>query len=522
MIKLAAFFLSLGPSLASMEFVAPPEPRALPSEDLSKVYPATRSWVQQGLFPVCGPEDVWELKSFEVAAGRDLRIRCKQSTVAFGRDGTDVLWAVVLPDEPPRIEGTLASERESARSILLRFGPSEIGRVFPQRTVAGRGNTWRRAEAMRVARRKMVWKWCTPAGNPTIVPRAVTIVDVDTVEGPRRFWAIDRDAGSVERVDDFTDQATPPARPITRRDAEAAFDEGWEAFDRDYAGFVELPELDWERTAKEYKALLRNVDTTYGLAALLSDMLAQLQDLHVWVKDGDDYLPQYTRERPLNANWNATKAALADVHEEGRNLLWGRTTDGIGYLGVHGLNDQQLSDHVDGALEQLKDTRGLIVDLRFNGGGDELLARSIAGRFVDEPHVYSKNRYRSGPKHDQLGPVLDRVVEPRGPWRYEKPVVCLFGRKTLSSAESLALMFAQCPQVTTLGSPTGGSSANPRRLELDCGITVNLPRWLDLTPGGTPIERRGVPPQVEFEFDASEFTDKRDPVLEAALSQLRG
>jgi carboxyl-terminal processing protease len=162
----------------------------------------------------------------------------------------------------------------------------------------------------------------------------------------------------------------------------------------------------------------------------------------------------------------------------------------------------------------------MIVDLRFNGGGDELLARSFAGRFADEPVVYSKNRYRVGPKHDQLGPVLDRVLEPRGPWRYEAPVVCLFGQLTLSSAESLAAMFGECPNVTTMGAPTGGSSANPRRIELECGIKVNLPRWLDLLPDGTPIERHGVLPDVPLEHTPTAFTDSTDPVFEAAVARL--
>ncbi|MEM9378314.1 MAG: S41 family peptidase [Planctomycetota bacterium] len=492
-----------------------------PGEDLSDVYPATREWSKQGLFPVCTAEDVWRLKSFEVSKGKDLEISCKKATVAFGRDGTDVLWAVVFPDEPAEIEGRLAPEDETAKSILLRFGPSEIARVFPAKTVDGRGDAWRRFEGHRVASRKMVWDWCTPAGNPTIVPKDVTIVDVDTVEGPRRFFAIRRNSGSVEVVDDFVNQATPAAEPIARRKAEKAFDEVWKAFDREYAGFVELPDVDWKKTGKESKKLLKRVETTYDLAAVLSDMLANLQDLHVWVKAGNDHLPGNTRERPLNGNWNATQKALAMQENGGQNLVWGKTKDGFGYLGVHGLSDEGLKERVDVALEALKDTPGMIVDLRFNGGGSELLARDVASRFLDEPRVYGWNRYRKGSRHDALGPVLERSFEPRGPWRYDRPVVCLWGRKTLSSAESMAKMFDVCPQVTTMGSPSGGSSANPRRIELSCGITVNLPRWLDLLEDGTALERRGVTPEVLVEHEASEFTDRKDPVMDAAIEYLK-
>jgi C-terminal processing protease CtpA/Prc len=83
-------------------------------------------------------------------------------------------------------------------------------------------------------------------------------------------------------------------------------------------------------------------------------------------------------------------------------------------------------------------------------------------------------------------------------------------------------MFGELPGVTLLGAPTGGSSANPRRIELECGIVVNLPRWLDLLPDGTPLERHGVPPDVSVDAAPADFTETRDPVLEAALARLRG
>ena len=254
---------------------------------------------------------------------------------------------------------------------------------------------------------------------------------------------------------------------------------------------------------------------------MIADLLAHLEDLHVWVKAGDDWLPGYARDRPLNANWNASHSLANATQKGGDNLMWGRTDDGIGYLNVTGLNDAELPQHFDSALEQLSDTWGLVIDLRFNGGGGENLARDIAARFVDEERIYSLNQYRDGPAHDDLGQRLERRFAPRGPWRYEAPVVALIGQRTLSSAESMALMLAQCPQVTTLGDRTGGSSANPRRLELACGIVVNVPRWLDMDPEGNPIEHVGIAPDVALETDPDAFSDTEDPVLSAAFTRLR-
>jgi C-terminal processing protease CtpA/Prc len=185
------------------------------------------------------------------------------------------------------------------------------------------------------------------------------------------------------------------------------------------------------------------------------------------------------------------------------------------------LGDKELPSAFDTALDGLADCWALVVDLRFNGGGDEQLAQQVAARFVDKERTYSLNQYRNGAKHDALGPKLERKIAPRGAWRFESPVVCLQGQVTFSSAESMALMFAQCPQATTMGDRTGGSSGNPRQMELEGGIVVNLPRWNDMDPDGNPIEVVGSAPKVKIDAKPAEFTATKDPVLEAALESLR-
>ena len=91
----------------------------------------------------------------------------------------------------------------------------------------------------------------------------------------------------------------------------------------------------------------------------------------------------------------------------------------------------------------------------------------------------------------------------------------------MSSAESFALALAQCPQVTTMGDRTAGSSGNPRRVEAGAGIVVNLPRWIDMDPQGKPIDVVGIPPRVKITAQPADFQGENDPVLAAALKNLR-
>jgi hypothetical protein len=437
--------------------------------------------------------------------------------VVFGVHAGNVVWAALLPDEPGRIASNVAGDGEHVTSVWLRFHPSHVGELFPSATVRGPGEPRSVLWALRLASHKMNGGWYAD-GFPVIPARDSIVLDCETLEARRRYFTAED--GGVDCVREFASRTLPPTAPIEPALALAAFDGAWAAFDEEYAKFGLRPEVDWKELRARYRPWAEQARTTYEAGATIGVLLAHLRDLHVWVKAGDEFMPGYDRPRAHNGNWKAAEELVGPLQDTGHDLVWARSEDRIGYLNVHQLGDPELVRAFDEALDQLADTWGLVVDLRFNGGGDELLARSLAGRFLEERAVYARNRYRSGAKHDQLGPELAREVEPRGPWRYRGPIVALWGQRTMSSAESFAMMLATCPQVVSMGDRTAGSSANPRRLELAGGIAVNLPRWNDLDPQGEPIEDVGFAPGRVIPATRAQLR-KGDPVLEAALAHLR-
>ena len=185
------------------------------------------------------------------------------------------------------------------------------------------------------------------------------------------------------------------------------------------------------------------------------------------------------------------------------------------------LDNDRIPSQCDQVLNRMRDTRGLIVDVRLNGGGSEDLARDVAGRFLKSSFVYAYSQFRNGPKHSDLTPKFERVVEPRGPWRYDRPVVLLIGQKCMSSNESFVAMMSGDPDAVIMGDHTCGSSGNPEIIKLPLNMTVSVPRWIDYLPDGTPIDERGFQPKVKFEPAPGAFEDKRDDLLTAALERLR-
>ena len=466
--------------------------------------------------------DVYALDSFRFARGEDLLVETGPAALVIGHHEKSALWAVVVPDKPGKLRSPLSGKSDDVVHIWLRFHPARIAELFPSEMVktskTPEDALW---QGKRIAAWKMSGSW--QAGDRPVVPSKGTfVVDLDTGKRERYFFMVDDEKGEVKYVDAFARRALPKDKPIDSTDAALAFDEVWDSFDREYAMFAIKPNVNWTALKGEYRSRAAAAKTRYQLAAVIGEMLAHLEDLHTWVRAGEEWVPVYDRKRPQNASWRALEHVFPKLDGNVRSVLWGRTNDNIGYVAVNALRDGGVARSFDQALESLADTWGMVIDLRFNGGGDELLARKMAGRFLDKSVVYAKNQYRNGPKHSDLGDVLERACEPCGPWRYESPVVVLCGQRTMSSAEAFVLMFAQAPQVTTMGDRTAGASANPRTLEVADGIVVNMPRWVAMDADGKPFETVGIAPDVRVEAKPEEFTPTSDPVLEAALKRLRG
>jgi C-terminal processing protease CtpA/Prc len=249
-------------------------------------------------------------------------------------------------------------------------------------------------------------------------------------------------------------------------------------------------------------------------------MLKHLRDLHVWLSVAGANVPVFNRPRSSNSNPSAHKTILGDLRQDGP-VQWAVTSDKIGFIAIYGWNNSDTPAKCNAALEQMRDTRGLIVDVRLNGGGSEPLAALFAGRFLSKDFVYGFSQYRNGASHTNLTEKYPRTAPSKGPWRYNRPVVLLIGQKCMSSNESFIGMMTGAPEVTTMGDRTCGSSGNPKLFKLPLDITVSVPQWIDYMPDGTPLDERGFQPQIRFEPKPGAFEGVRDDLLAAALERLR-
>ncbi len=185
----------------------------------------------------------------------------------------------------------------------------------------------------------------------------------------------------------------------------------------------------------------------------------------------------------------------------------------IGYVQLFNFG----SDTSDELHDQLKDLmrqnpNGMILDLRFNGGGYLHTAIEVASEFIGEGVVM----------YEEYGNGTRKTYEAsRGGLATEIPMVVLINEGSASASEIVAgaiqdLERGELVGVTSFGK---GSVQNYQKLVNDQGaVRVTIARWL--TPDERQINGIGLEPDYVVEQTAEAVSQGLDPQLDKAIELL--
>jgi carboxyl-terminal processing protease len=214
-------------------------------------------------------------------------------------------------------------------------------------------------------------------------------------------------------------------------DAVEVFDVCWQTFTEHYA-FSNQINWHWQKQYKAFRAKVSDSTTPEALVVIIKDLMGHINDGHAFLYDADGEFLAYVNLKDTVLNnrirssfkaqseitsfraffsktvnlTNKTTAQYFDSKYQAKMLegnFWlAKLPNNYSYLHIEdmsgfGREEDNLAadlDAVDRAMKTiipvLNSSKGLVLDLRWNGGGEDLVSMRILSYFIDKPLVASR------------------------------------------------------------------------------------------------------------------------------------
>ncbi len=304
------------------------------------------------------------------------------------------------------------------------------------------------------------------------------------------------------------------------------------------ATFFDVSRLkDWDKLAHAFDDEI--VDEASALACV-DRLLATLNDTY--------------SERVVPPRLSLAAAAPTDRSESEKpaqdkpeDVLAVVTGDNLGYLRVLSFDREDIADRVEEAAQKLADCRGIVLDLRQNGGGRMHQAMECCSLFLENALI-STLKFRNGDglstwqyfvnsdqffaevtERDSEGNVLavhNEMYKRRPAILAGKPLVLLINSRTASAGELTVcslVQYGEVGKVLMVGSGcTPGKGIGQGEYEVpDSDVRIRITRIHWFAPGGEWLGDCGQTTASGIEPEVLVDSDRGPEGLKAAVDELR-
>lgn len=293
----------------------------------------------------------------------------------------------------------------------------------------------------------------------------------------------------------------------------------WNEVDKKYS-YHDYKGVDWDAIGVKYKSMLYREMSEDSLFTVLATMLNELRDDHVNlvspfnISSYEVYLegPDNYNARTIRDNY------LTDFRSTGAFKHGFITNKKIGYIAYGSFLNEVDKESLDYILSRYKDTEGLIIDVRTNGGGNPANIAKILERFSKEKTLAGYNITRNGPGHNGFGPREPFFINVTSGVKYHKPIMILIDRGCYSACTFFAFACKKFPSITLVGDTTGGGGGLPNGGQLPNSWTYRFSISQLIDVDGNNYAEGGVAPDILVNFDWTDLS--RDEILDKAINTI--
>jgi len=194
------------------------------------------------------------------------------------------------------------------------------------------------------------------------------------------------------------------------------------------------------------------------------------------------------------------------------SVTWNEDTDNIGYMRISSFADDT-ADLAQKAAQEFKDkgVKGVVLDLRGDGGGYLTAAQAVASLWLPEGKTIVQERTDTGVVQETLKATNSN------PPLAGLPTTVLVDGGSASASEIVSGALHDNGVAKLVGVKTFGKGSVQDIVDLPGGaeLKVTIAKWY--TPNGKNINKEGIQPDVNISISDDDLKNNRDPQKDKAF-----
>ncbi|MDR0365004.1 MAG: hypothetical protein LBH92_08330 [Bacteroidales bacterium] len=352
-----------------------------------------------------------------------------------------------------------------------------------------------------------------------------------------------------------------PPEDYPGNDFSSVFESFWTGMNHNYL-FWDIDATDWDHVYKHYKPLfnqlnIKNDDDIRKAYEYFKEMTAGLVDGHyaIYFKkspiQNSTIRPSFSRKKmekgyhnPIPLNYFTDKLPKLYLNDYKRGIseteygklaaVSGELRGDILYLYFSNFLFEQLAsgdpvlsviDYFFNSLKNAKDFKGIIIDVRGNGGGNIADLNKILSSLINDPITIGYLRGKMGDGRLDYTPWTPYTIIPPSNAYINLPIVALVDLHSASSSELMAMGVSRLSNGYVVGERTWGAQGplaenfiyNGGQFSTAFMELVYTSSLMTKSADGNIYEGVGFPPDVEAKYDENLLNSDKDMQLETAI-----